>query len=56
MAIESIHNNPQDLAEEIFSRLEAQVVDISCNMNLLMVALANEIGIREDGAIKLEVG
>jgi hypothetical protein len=43
MADEYVHNNPQDLAEEIFERLEEKVVDISCNMALLMVVLARKI-------------
>jgi hypothetical protein len=44
MENKSVHNNPRDLEEEIFERLEAQVIDINCNMNLLMVTL--EINIR----------
>jgi hypothetical protein len=42
MVNESIHNIPQDLVEEIFETLEAQVADINHNMNLLMVALASK--------------
>jgi hypothetical protein len=42
MVDESIHNNPQDPVEEIFVRLEEKVIDISHNMTLLMVALANK--------------
>jgi hypothetical protein len=43
MADESVHNNPRDPTEERFEWLEAQVVDISHNMNLLMVALARKL-------------
>jgi hypothetical protein len=39
---QSVHNDPRDPAEEIFERLEAQVIDISRNMNLLMAALASK--------------
>jgi hypothetical protein len=43
MANESAHNNPQDLAEERFVRLEEQVTNISHNMALLMAALASKL-------------
>jgi hypothetical protein len=43
MANKSIHNNPQDLVEERFQRLEAHVTDINCNMNLPMEALASNL-------------
>jgi hypothetical protein len=43
MADEFVHNNPQDLPEEIFESLEAHVVDINRNMNLLMEALENKL-------------
>jgi hypothetical protein len=43
--------------EEIFSRLEDQFVDISCNMTLLMVALANTfIHFKEVGGSNSEDG
>jgi hypothetical protein len=41
MVDESIHNNPVDPIEEIFVRLEDQVIDISHNMALLMASIAN---------------
>jgi hypothetical protein len=44
MVDESSHNNPWDEVEERFSKLEEQVIDISCNMALLMVALENKFG------------
>jgi hypothetical protein len=43
MANESVHNNPQDLVEERFVMLEEKVVDISCNMTLLMVDLTKKL-------------
>jgi hypothetical protein len=43
MADESVHNNPRDLAEKRFEGIEAQVVDIDRNMNLLMAALVRKI-------------
>jgi len=50
MENEYVHNNPQDPIDERFERLEAQVTDISCNMNLLMVAIARNIGpFKDDG-------
>jgi len=36
-------NNPKD-DSEIFSKLEAEVVDISCNMTILMETLENKFG------------
>jgi len=41
-------NNPRDEVEERFSNLEEQVVDISCNMVLLMESLANKISLFEE--------
>jgi len=41
MVDESIHKNPQDVAKERFERKEEQVTDISSNMFLIIVALAN---------------
>jgi hypothetical protein len=43
MADEYVHNDPQDPGEDIFVRLEEKVDNISCNMTLLMEALANKI-------------
>ena len=43
MADESSHNNPQDLVEERFARLEEKVTYISCNMSILMVDLARNL-------------
>jgi hypothetical protein len=57
MVDESIHNNPWDAVEERFVRLEEKVVDISCNMALLMVALVNKFGpFGEVGGSNSEVG
>jgi hypothetical protein len=42
MEDEYVLNNPKDMEEEIFERLEAQVVDIIHNMNLLVVAPASK--------------
>jgi hypothetical protein len=39
---QSVHIDPREPTEEIFERLEAQVVDISRNINLLMAALASK--------------
>jgi hypothetical protein len=44
MENEFVHNNPQDPAEEIFERLEVQVIDINRSMNLLVLALASKLG------------
>lgn len=38
-------NNPRDPVQERFSHLEAQVVYVSHNVNLLMSALTNKLGI-----------
>lgn len=54
MIDESI-NNPRDLEGESFTRLEEQVVDISHNTNLLMVALTNNIRVEEYKGSNLEV-
>ena len=48
-------NNPCDPAEERFSRLEQQVIDINHIVKLLMEALRNNIGIfGEDGGSNAE--
>jgi hypothetical protein len=55
MADVYVHNNPRDLAEEIFEQLEEQVFNISRNMNLLEVALEIKLGqLRDDGGSNLE--
>ena len=43
MANESIHKNPQDLAEEIFVRMKEKFTNISRNMSVLMEALASKL-------------
>jgi len=40
---ESIHNNPQDIEEERFARMEDQVIDISRNMSLLIEDISRNI-------------
>jgi hypothetical protein len=56
MVDEFVHNNPQDLVEEIFVRLEEKVTDISHNMSLLMVALASNLRpFREVGGSNSEI-
>jgi hypothetical protein len=56
MVDESSHHNHQDASKAIFVRLEEKVTNISCNMVLLMVALANKFGpFKEVGGSKLEV-
>jgi len=56
MEDEFLHNNPQDLVEEIFHRLEAQVIYINCNINLLMEDLVRNIGpFRDEGRSKFEI-
>jgi hypothetical protein len=53
--VDEYNNNPWDELEEIFSKLEAQVIDISCNMAILMVALENKFGpFKEFGSSNLE--
>jgi hypothetical protein len=42
--VDEYSNNPWDESEERFSKLEAQVIDISCNMAILMEALENKFG------------
>ena len=37
-----VHNNPRDPTKERFARLEEKFIDISCNMSLLIVDLANK--------------
>jgi hypothetical protein len=39
----SVHNNPRYPTEEIFVRMEEQVVDISHNMSLLMATLERNV-------------
>jgi hypothetical protein len=52
MADKYVHNNPPDPTEKRFERLEAQVVNIRCNMNLLMTALASKLrSFRDDGGL-----
>jgi hypothetical protein len=41
MEVDSTRKNPQDEEEEIFLKLEEQVIDISHNMDLLMESLEN---------------
>jgi hypothetical protein len=54
---QSVHYNPPDAVEEIFARLEEQVIDISHNMALLMVALENKFRpFGEVGGSNSEVG
>jgi hypothetical protein len=56
MADESVYNKPRDPIER-FARMEEQVVDISCNMSLLMAALASKlIPFREVGGLNSEIG
>jgi hypothetical protein len=43
MKDEFVHNNPQYIVVERFVRLEEKVVDIYCNMTLLMMSLENKI-------------
>jgi hypothetical protein len=57
MADDYIHNNPWDAMEEIFFRLEERVVNISCNISLLMVALENRfVPFRKVGVSNSEDG
>jgi hypothetical protein len=44
MVDESSRNNPWGEVEERFSKMEGKVVDISCNMSLLMESLKNKFG------------
>jgi hypothetical protein len=44
MKDESSHNNPQDVAEERFTRIEEKVVHISHNMALLLETIENKFG------------
>jgi hypothetical protein len=48
VAEEFVHNNPRDSTEEIFERLEAWIIDINHNMNLLMVALKSKLRLFKD--------
>lgn len=49
MVNESV-NIPRDPIEERFSWLEEHVIEINYTMNVVMVALANKLGVREDKA------
>jgi hypothetical protein len=54
--VDEYSNNPWDESKEIFSNLEGQVTNISCNMDILMVDLENKFGpFREFGGSNLEV-
>ena len=54
MADEYVNKHP-DPIEKMFSQLEAQVVDIIHNANLLMLSMSNKLGIfREDGVSNIE--
>jgi hypothetical protein len=37
--VDEYNNNPRDVPKDIFSSLKAQIVDIYCNMAILMVDL-----------------
>jgi hypothetical protein len=57
MAYDSFHNNPQDLPEEIFVRLEEQFVDISRNISCLLEAIESKLGpLGEDGVSNSKIG
>jgi hypothetical protein len=57
MVDEFFHNNPRDALEKRFSRLEEKVFDISRNMALLVVALANKFRpFKEVGGSNSKVG
>jgi len=43
--VDEFVNNSRDPIEEKFLGLEAQVLDIKCNVNLLMVILNNNLGL-----------
>lgn len=45
MVDKSIYDNNRDLENEIFARLEEQVIDIKSNVSLLMMTLNNNIGL-----------
>ena len=49
MSNKYIYNYPHYLEREKLSMLEAQVVDINRNMNLLMETLQNKFGIGDAG-------
>lgn len=54
MVDESV-NEPRDPTKVRFSQLEQQVTDINRNVNLLMAALRNKLGIfGEDGSSNAE--
>ena len=53
MANESV-NEPCDHVEMRFSQLKQQVVDIKHNVNLLMAALSNKMGIFGDGGLNVD--
>jgi hypothetical protein len=42
--VDKYSNNPKGESEDMFSKLEAEVIEISCNMSILMVALENKLG------------
>jgi hypothetical protein len=44
MVNESSDNNTRDEEDEIFTKIEEKVSNISCNMALLMTTLANKFG------------
>jgi hypothetical protein len=49
-------NNPWDETDEIFFKLEEEVIDISCKMVLLIVILEKKFGpFREVGGSNIEV-
>jgi hypothetical protein len=53
---EYVHNNPRDLMEERFVRLEEKVANISCNMSLLMAALVRNLGLfKEVGGLNSKI-
>jgi len=53
--VDEFVNNPVVPKEESFLRLELQVADISCNLNLLILALKNKLKLlKEDGGSNLE--
>jgi hypothetical protein len=57
MADEFGHNNPRDLIEERFVRLEEKFIEISHNVPLLMVALVRKIKpFEEVGGLNSNIG
>ena len=47
-------NEPHDPAEVTFSRLEEQVMDINCNVNLLMATLRISWGYLENKGVRMQ--